>query len=75
MTRRLNCYLDRFEGDLAVVLGEDREIRIHRTLLPDGAAEGDHLVITMVIDEQGRNSVSTEVKNLQRRLQGEDGKC
>lgn len=74
MTLRLDCYLDRFEGDLAVLLVDGEEKAITASMLPIDAREGDHLMITITRDTDGRNRTVTEVSELQQELKGGKGK-
>jgi hypothetical protein len=72
--------IDRFEGDLAVLLvGEQRELmNVPRSHLPHHAREGDYLrielqdnqVINVTVDEQAtaeaRNRIEEKLKRLRR---------
>ncbi len=51
---RLRAVIDRFEGDLAVVLVGDEEYRLDvpRRFLPPGAREGDVLVLRWEVDRR-----------------------
>ena len=65
--------IDRIEGDLAVlVLYEDDRVRFnfpHR-LLPEGAREGDHLLLTFAEDNASRESEKKRIGNLLEELKG-----
>jgi len=65
--------IDRFEGDLVVlVLYEDDRVRFnfpHR-LLPEGAREGDHLLMTVAEDSDSRESEEKRIGNLLDELKG-----
>ncbi|MHB9053239.1 MAG: DUF3006 domain-containing protein [Thermoleophilia bacterium] len=73
MESRFNCYLDRVEGDSAVLLIAGRESVIPVSVLPQGAREGDHLLLTVTVDESARDKTASEVSDLQRRLKFQDG--
>ena len=73
MSRQINCYLDRFEGDKAVLIIDGMEAVIPRMLLPQEVSEGDYLKIDMSIDAAQRKSVSAEISELQDRLKSGDG--
>lgn len=65
--------IDRIEGDLAVlVLYEDDKVRFNfpLRLLPEGAREGDHLVMTFVEDNASRASEKKRIGNLLDELKG-----
>jgi len=68
LTRELHCYLDRFEGDLAVLLIGGRETAVAVSLLPPDAREGDHLLISVAIDRESREHTASEVSELQQEL-------
>ena len=68
MTPRLDCYLDRFEGDLAVLLVDGEEKAITASMLPVDAREGDHLMITIDRDTDARDRTEAEVSELQQEL-------
>lgn len=68
MAEGLNCYLDRFEGDLAILLVDGKEKVIASSLLPQGAREGDHLLLSVTIDIDARNRTAAEVADLQNDL-------
>jgi len=63
-----DCFIDRFEGDVAVLIAGDRQILVPVDLLPDGAAEGDHLSISFAIDSRARQETCAEIQKLQERL-------
>ncbi|MBI5870471.1 MAG: DUF3006 domain-containing protein [Actinobacteria bacterium] len=73
MTPGLYCYLDRFEGDLAVILADDEEKIIASSLLPPGAREGDHLFLSITVDIDARNRTADEISRLQQDLETEGG--
>ena len=72
MNPAIPCYLDRFEGESAVLLIYGREVAVPSSVLPDGAREGDHLQLTMIIDDDARQRTETEVSDLQERLKLQD---
>lgn len=69
----LRVIIDRFEGDLAVlVLYEDDRVRFNfpLRLLPEGAREGDHLLMTFAEDNASRESEKKRIGNLLDELKG-----
>mgnify|MGYP001791627401 CR=1 FL=1 len=66
------CYLDRFEGDKAVLLISGREIAVPASILPGKAREGDHLLISISIDSQARDNTENEITDIQERLEFQD---
>jgi hypothetical protein len=71
--KRTHAVIDRIEdGGVAVVhAGDDEGIRLElpASLLPEGAAEGSHLVITVSLDEDSRRAAEDRVKALQDKLE------
>lgn len=68
MATGLHCYLDRFEGDLAVLLVGDQEKVITSSLLPRDAREGDHILLSITLDHEARNNTAGEITDLQHDL-------
>lgn len=54
--------IDRFEGKIAVLEYEKKFWNIPRTWLPDGAKEGDVVVMTVVVDEGETTRRKDEIK-------------
>lgn len=69
MAPELDCYLDRFEGDLAVLLVDGEEKTIAASLLPPDVREGDHLRITIIRDSDARDRTAAEISDLQQELE------
>ena len=67
---KLKIVIDRFEGDNAVVLLDESATCFAwpRAYLPPGAAEGDHLTISLTIDKKATRSARQEAKDLLRQL-------
>lgn len=63
---RLRAVIDRFEGDLAVVLVGDEEYRLDvpRRFLPPGAREGDVLALGWEIDRRETEARRERVRGL-----------
>lgn len=73
MTRENDFYLDRIEGEVAVLIGEGMQLEIPRSLLPGGAREGDYLTLAITRDPERRRRITEEIEELRRRLdKGED---
>ena len=68
----IHAVIDRIEdGGTAVLLVDDDEktqIDLPVHLLPEGAADGDHLRITITPDRESRASAAERVKKLQAEL-------
>lgn len=66
--------IDRFEGDLAVVvLYDDDRVKFNLPLqyLPEGVREGDHLQMSFVKDVSGRESERMRIDELLKDLKQE----
>ncbi len=69
----MRAVIDRFEGDLAVLLFGDEEIKVDvpRSLLPPGAKEGSWLTVSLELDLEGeqsqREKISEQLKRLRER--------
>lgn len=63
--------IDRFEGDMAVLINDDFIFNLPRFLLPKEAREGDVIAIEISIDkeetERLRRNVEDKLKKLQDR--------
>ena len=71
MTRYSNFYLDRFEGDFAVLLAEGVQIDFPRGLLPPEAVDGDTLTFSVNVDKEQGIKTAAEITRLRQRLAGE----
>jgi hypothetical protein len=62
----LRAVIDRFEGDLAVLLVGDEEyvLQVPRRFLPPGAREGDVLVLRWKVDRQETEARRERVRRL-----------
>lgn len=73
----VRAVIDRIEdGELAVLLlGEDEKITVDVPLdvLPDGAGDGDHLLITFALDGKSRAETEKRVKGLREKLERRGG--
>ena len=65
--------IDRVEGELAVLVVYDDD-RVKFTLplryLPEGAREGDHLLMSFTEDEESRESEKNRIDDLLKELRG-----
>lgn len=67
----MRAFIDRFEGDKAVLLlGENEEIQIvlPRAWLPKEAVEGAVLRVDLTVDEQATQTTKDEIQALYNRL-------
>ena len=71
-SKRTRAVIDRVEdGGKAVVQlgdGEGDSFDLPAELLPDGAADGDHLVITVRLEPESRDAAVDRIRALQERL-------
>ncbi|HEX8888124.1 MAG TPA: DUF3006 domain-containing protein [Pyrinomonadaceae bacterium] len=76
-SKQLHAAIDRIEdGGMAVLyVGDDEktQIDIPLSLLPEGAQDGDHLRITILIDKGSRDQAASRVKSLQEKLAQKSG--
>lgn len=72
-----SAVIDRIEdGGLAVLLiGEDGKTQLDFpvSLLPRGAAEGDHLRISISLDRRSRTEAEERIRRMQDELRGRGG--
>lgn len=70
----MRTVVDRIEGDYAVLLCGDREIKVNlpRELLPPGAGEGSILRISLELDEKGTREQRERISRLLDKLKGQD---
>jgi DUF3006 family protein len=68
----IHAVIDRIEdNDMAVVLLGDEEkdqIDLPVTYLPANASDGDHLRITITLDDKSRESMQERIRKLQEEL-------
>jgi hypothetical protein len=73
----ITATIDRFEGDVAVLLvgEEETPINVRRSELPPEANQGDVLLLEATIDqeetERRREDVRAKIERLKRRSEGE----
>jgi hypothetical protein len=69
----IHAVIDRIEDNekAVILLGDDEreQIDLPVSFLPEGASDGDHLRITITLDEDSRASAAEEVKKLQDGLE------
>jgi hypothetical protein len=75
--KQIRAEIDRIEdGDVAVlIIGDDRKTQmdVPVSLLPEGAADGDHLRISITLDKESREASAARVKRLQDKLAAKGG--
>ncbi|HEY6188181.1 MAG TPA: DUF3006 domain-containing protein [Pyrinomonadaceae bacterium] len=73
----IHAVIDRIEdNDRAVILiGDDEQERIDlpTAFLPPGASDGDHLRISITLDEESRAAAEDEIRKLQDELANRSG--
>lgn len=76
-SRQIRAEIDRIEdNEMAVlVVGDDAktQLDVPLSLLPEGAADGDHLRISISIDKESRADAASRVKKLQDKLAQKGG--
>ena len=62
----ISAYIDRFEGDLAVLLLGDalKKVNFPREFLPAEVSEGDYIKMNISLDEDANNDAADEAWNL-----------
>ncbi len=70
----MKAVIDRFEGDYAIVLVGDVEIKldIPRELLPKSAKEGSWLNVSFQLDPEGENKQREKVSKLLDKLKSKN---
>jgi hypothetical protein len=69
----IKVFIDRIEGDLAVVVlsGDDRvKFNLPVKYLPEGAGEGTHMRLRLKVDEASRKSETDKIAGLLEKLTG-----
>lgn len=63
---KVSAYLDRFEGDLAVLyLGDDmKKVNFPKKYLPEGVSDGDYLQLDIAYDEEATKQAEQEALDL-----------
>jgi hypothetical protein len=66
----MRAVVDRFEGDYAVLLIEDDEIKVDfpRKLLPDGTREGSWLTVDLKLDQEKTKKQEEKIAKLLDKL-------
>ena len=66
----MKAVIDRFEGDFAVVLVGDKEIKVDvpRVLLPKKAKEGSWLMFSIELDPEGTEKQKEKISKLLNKL-------
>ena len=66
----MKAIVDRLEGNVAVVLFGDKEVRIDISLdeLPEGSKEGTWLKLNFEIDQEGEDIQREKISNLLDKL-------
>jgi hypothetical protein len=70
---KVRLSIDRFEGDIAVLLTDDgHQINVPKTLLPKGVRAGDILTLTIERDTEATKKVAKETRAIQDELKKTD---
>ena len=70
MKKTFKAYLDRIEGDFAVVYlgGKELKVDIPKNFMPKDIKEGINLKITISTDEKSDEKVSNDIEELRKKL-------
>ena len=73
----IHAVIDRIEDHrrAVILLGDDEKEQVDfpTAFLPAGAGDGDHLRITITIDEESRAAAEDEIRRLQGELEARSG--
>lgn len=76
-SKRTRGVIDRIEdsGTAVVLVGDDEgdKVELPASLLPEGAADGDHLTITVKLEAESRKEAEESVRALQEKLEKQSG--
>lgn len=60
----MQCIVDRFEGDYAVIECENRMLKLPKLFLPAEAREGDLLEVIVMLESEGADRLKAETEKL-----------
>ena len=62
----ISAYIDRYEGNLAVLLlGDDmKKVNFPKEILPDEVGEGDYITIDIALDKEANEQAEAEALEL-----------
>jgi hypothetical protein len=60
----MQCIIDRFEGEYAIVEYYDKLLSLPKVFLPEEAREGDVLDILITLDDSETHKLKKEIKKL-----------
>lgn len=60
----MQCIVDRFEGDYAVIEYYDQVLNLPKVFLPVEAQEGDVLDVIVMLDDNETDRMKAEIKKL-----------
>lgn len=60
----MQCIVDRFEGEYAIVEYNDKVLSLPRVFLPEEAREGDVLDVLVMLDDSETHKLKAETKKL-----------
>lgn len=60
----MQCIVDRFEGDYAVIEYFDKVLNLPKVFLPMEVREGDVLDVIVMLDDTETDKVKSEIKKL-----------
>ncbi|MGB9681468.1 MAG: DUF3006 domain-containing protein [bacterium] len=69
----MKLFIDRFEGDWAVIVGDKISFNFPRFLLPRDAKEGDIIKVEIGVDKTSTEEFRKEIKNIIKGLNEKEG--
>lgn len=74
VTTSVSLFLDRVEGNVAVLVLDDRELKLPKSLLPAETKEGEYLTLTLVRDLARTKKAKEDIGQKRKGLaQDDDG--
>lgn len=74
VTTSVSLFLDRIEGNVAVLVLDDREIKLPKSLLPAETKEGEYLTLSLVRDLARTKKAQEHIGQKRKELaQDDDG--
>jgi|YelNatPaOPRAMG01_1025707.scaffolds.fasta_scaffold00848_19 hypothetical protein len=69
----MKLFIDRFEGNWAVIVGDNITFNLPRAILPKDSKEGDIIDIEISIDRAFTEKLREEIKDIIRGLNEKEG--
>lgn len=72
VTTSVSLFLDRIEGNVAVLVLDDRELKLPKGLLPAETKEGEYLTLTLVRDLARTKKAKEDIGQKRKELAKDD---